>query len=42
MIIGDLDIERIAVAKPEADSPLVVDSDTPLPGAIAAQRLEAI
>ncbi len=42
MIVGDLDIERLAVAIAEADSPLVVDPDAPLPGAIPAQRLEAI
>lgn len=42
LIVDDLNIECIAVAIAEADSPLVVDPDTPLPGAIPAQRLEAI
>lgn len=42
MIINDLDIKSIAIGKGEADAPLIVDADAPLPGAIAAELFQAI
>ena len=42
VIIDDLNIKRRAAVKTEADAPLVVDADTPLPIAVAVQRLQPI
>ncbi len=39
MIINYLDIERIAVLKAKAESPLIVDSNTPLADTILFERL---
>jgi hypothetical protein len=37
VVIGDLDIERIAVVEAKADTPLVVDPDRMLTSAVASQ-----
>ena len=42
MVIDDLDIPRRAVAPREADAELIVDADTPLPGAIAGKLLQPV
>ena len=42
VIVGDLDVVRVAVLPPEADAPLIVDANTVLPGAIPFQLLQAI
>jgi hypothetical protein len=42
VVIDDLDVEGIAVLETEAHTPLVVDADTPLAGAITSQNLESI
>lgn len=42
MIIGNLDINRIAPVPSETQAILVVDPYAVLPGAIALQRLEAV
>jgi hypothetical protein len=42
MIIGYFDIASLAVFKPETDAPLIVDANAPLPGAISAQRFQAV
>jgi hypothetical protein len=42
VVIDDFDIEGIAVLETKAHTPLIVDADTPLAGAIASQRLESV
>ena len=42
VIVADLDIERIAIHKPEADAPLVVDGDGVLPFSIIRERVQPI
>jgi hypothetical protein len=42
MVVRDLDLERIPGVPPEADAPLVVDSDAVLPGAVSDEPLEAV
>jgi hypothetical protein len=42
MVINNFDIISVAFAPGEADPPLVVDSDAPLPFSIAVQFLESI
>lgn len=42
MVIDDLDIEGVSVMEPEAQAPLLVDPDAPLPSPVAAQRLQSI
>jgi len=42
MIVGDLDIERVAVEKAKAYAPLIIDPDRMLAGAIALQCFEPI
>ena len=42
VIVTELDLEGIAIDEPEADSPLVVDGDSILPVAIAAQGVQSI
>jgi hypothetical protein len=42
MVVRDFDIERIAIGKSEADTPLIVDADRMLSGTITFQRLESI
>lgn len=40
MVIGDLDAPRRAVQPFETHSPLIVDANAPLPGAVAGQFLQ--
>jgi len=42
MIVRYLDVVGVAVAPAEADSPLIVDPDAVLTGAIATQLLQPI
>src|SRR5438045_9140077 len=42
MIIGDLDIEGVAVLPPKADTILIVNSDAVLSHAISLQRLQTV
>ena len=42
MVVNDLNPFWTSVAPPEADTPLIIDSDTVLPGTNAEQTLEAI
>ena len=42
MVVDDLDIVSVTFDPPEADAPLVVDPDRPLPRAAAMQALEMI
>jgi hypothetical protein len=42
MIVDDLDVISVTLCEPEADSPLIVDSNAPLAFAIALERLESI
>lgn len=42
VVVNDLDLVRIAVMPAEADSPLVVDANTPLATEISLQGLQAI
>jgi hypothetical protein len=42
MIIRDLDIEGVAVSKPETDAPLIVDPNRMLARSIALESFEAI
>jgi hypothetical protein len=42
MVIGDLDIEGVAIDPPEADSPLVVYMDAILTCPITLQRFQSI
>jgi hypothetical protein len=42
VVIDDLDIKHVAVLECEADTPLVIDADTPLPFAISLQGFQTI
>jgi len=42
MIINNLNIVRIALKPPEANSPLIIDPDAVLAGAIAPQHLKTV
>jgi hypothetical protein len=42
MMIDDFNIIRLTALEPEADAPLVVDADTPLPGTVSGQRFQAV
>lgn len=42
MIVGYLDIERVAVDPAKADSPLIVDGDGVLPSAITCEPVESV
>ena len=42
MIINHLDLEGVTVSPPKADSPLVIDANTVLAGAIACELLQAV
>ena len=42
MVVNDFNPFWTSVAPPEADTPLIVDSDTVLPGPITAQMLEPV
>jgi hypothetical protein len=42
MVIGDLDVEGVASLPAEAYTPLLVDADAMLSGAITAQRLQTV
>lgn len=42
MIVGDLDVVRVAVAPPKADAPLIVDANAVLPDAIATEFFQSI
>ena len=42
MIVHNLNVPRIAIRVPKADSPLGVDSYAPLAGAVTAEPLQAI
>ena len=42
MVVNDLNPFWTSVAPPEADSPLIVDSDTVLSRSITAQTLEPV
>ena len=42
MIIGDLDVERVAAVPLETDSPLIIDPNAILPCTVAAEFFEAI
>lgn len=42
MIIDDLDIEGVARFEPEADAPLVVDTNAPLSLSLALERFEPV
>lgn len=42
MVIGNLNVERIAAMPLETDSPLVIDSYTVLPCAVTAEFFESI
>jgi hypothetical protein len=41
MIIYDFDIIRVTIGEAKTDTPLVINSDRVLPGAIAAQKPQA-
>jgi len=42
VIIGNLDIECVAVIEAKANPPLVIDPDAPLPAAIMTQRFQSV
>jgi hypothetical protein len=42
MIIDDLDVIGVSLLPPEADTPLVVDPDTVLPGPVTLQFLKTV
>jgi len=42
MIINDLNVEGVPILPGEAYSPLVIDADAVLPGAVAFQRLQPV
>ena len=42
MVINNFDIMSVAFAPSEADPPLVIESDAPLPLSVAVQFLESI
>ena len=42
MVVNDLNPFWTSVAPPEADTPLIIDSDTVLPRTITAQTLESV
>jgi hypothetical protein len=42
VVVGDLDIVRVAVLPPKADAPLIVDVNAVLPGSIPFELLQAI
>ena len=42
MVVNDLNPFWTSIAPPEADTPLIIDSDTVLPCSITAQMLEPI
>ena len=42
MVVNDLNPFWTSIAPPEADAPLIIDSDTVLPRTITAQTLEAV
>ena len=42
MIINNLDLEGIAVSPAKTDSPLVIDANTVLAGAVAFELLQAV
>src|SRR5208282_6776238 len=42
VVIDDFDIVCASFGPAEADAPLFIDADTPLPGAITLQRFEAV
>lgn len=42
VVVDDRDVEGVTISEPEADSPLVVDSDAPLASAFAFQCFEVV
>jgi hypothetical protein len=42
MVVNDFDIVRLSILPSETDSPLVIDADAVLAGAVADQRFETI
>ena len=42
MVVNDLNPFWTSIAPPEADAPLIIDSDTVLPRPITAQKLEPV
>src|SRR5579872_2429172 len=42
MVVDDFDVMRLAISPNEANSPLVVDPNTMLPGAVALEGLQAV
>jgi hypothetical protein len=42
MIVHDLDVVRVGILPPKTDSPLIVDANAVLPGAIAFQLFQTI
>ena len=42
MVVHDISVIRIAIFKPEADTPLVVDANAPLTDSIAAQAFQVV
>jgi len=42
VIVDNLDIVSVAIAPAKADTPLIVDPDTPLPGSIADQLFQSV
>jgi hypothetical protein len=42
VVVADLDVVRIAVLEPKADTPLVVDRDRELAGSISPERMQPV
>ena len=42
MVVNDLNPFWTSIAPPEADAPLIIDSDTVLPRPVTAQKLEPV
>ena len=42
MVIDNLDLIGISSFPPEANAPLLVDADAPLPGAVMGQRFQPV
>jgi hypothetical protein len=42
VVVHDLDVVRVTIAPGKADAPLVIDANTMLTAAIAAQRFEPV
>lgn len=42
MIVDDFDVECVVIDPPEADTPLVIDADRMLSGAVSEMRFEPV